>query len=316
MKKIIILLLFVLQFAHAVEKDSIYYKNRFMQYRFYLEECDACGCSASGGSMGFSSMLNSNFIGIRYFNQQYKTTDGLYSNSPWYRESYNTTQLWARIPVSKNVQVSALVPYHHNSRQTGIGDQSISGLGDVTVLAMYRLFQTHRDSTFLVHTLQMGGGVKLPTGKYNTNNNGSINPSFQLGTGSWDYLLATEYVVRRKQFGLNAMLNYVIKTENRKWYRFGNQFNYAGTFFWLYQKESYSFAPQLGLAGEIYASNHQYTKLVRDTSGDVVFGKIGFELGRNSWSFGANAMLPISQNLTGGKVEAQSRWSVNLNYSL
>jgi hypothetical protein len=34
-------------------------------------DCDACGCSASGGSMGFSSMLNSNFIGIRYFNQSY-----------------------------------------------------------------------------------------------------------------------------------------------------------------------------------------------------------------------------------------------------
>jgi hypothetical protein len=66
----------------------------------------------------------------------------------------------------------------------------------------------------LAHTWQVGGGVKLPTGKYNTNNNGSVNPSFQLGTGSWDYLLATEYIVRRKQFGLNTMLNYVIKTEN------------------------------------------------------------------------------------------------------
>lgn len=310
------LLLFVLQFVHATEKDSIHYRNRFAQYRFDFDDCDACGCSASGGSMGFSSMLNSNFIGIRYFNQQYKTTDGLYSNSPWYRESYNTTQLWARIPVYKNIQVSALVPYHHNSRETATADQSISGLGDITVLAMYRLFQTHRDSTFLAHTWQVGGGVKLPTGKYNTNNNGSVNPSFQLGTGSWDYLLATEYIVRRKQFGLNTMLNYVIKTENRKWYRFGNQFNYAGTFFWLYEKGSYSFAPQLGLAGEVYASNHQYTKLVRDTSGDIVFGKLGFELGRNNWSFGANAMLPMSQNLTGGKVDAQSRWSVNLNYSL
>jgi hypothetical protein len=29
-------------------------------------DCDACGCSASGGSLGFSSMLNSNFVGIRY----------------------------------------------------------------------------------------------------------------------------------------------------------------------------------------------------------------------------------------------------------
>jgi hypothetical protein len=35
--------------------------------------------------------------------------------------------------------------------------------------------------------------------------------------------------------------------------------------------------------------------LVRDTSGDIVFGKLGFELGRNNWSFGANAMLPIGK---------------------
>jgi hypothetical protein len=39
-------------------------------------DCDACGCSASGGSMGFSSM-NSNFVGIRYFNQSYSSRDGI-----------------------------------------------------------------------------------------------------------------------------------------------------------------------------------------------------------------------------------------------
>lgn len=318
MKKIIFLLLFTCQFANAAVKDSIVTKNPFARYFAFPEEddCDACGCSASGGSMGFSSMLNANFIGIRYFNQQYKATDGLYSNSPWYKENYNTVQVWARIPITERIQVSALLPYHHNSRETAAGEQSISGIGDMTILGMYQLYQTHRDSTFLVHTWQAGAGVKAPTGKYDRNNNGSVNPSFQLGTGSWDYLLATEYVIRRKQFGFNTMLNYVIKTENSKWYRFGNQFNYAGTFFWLYEKDSYSFAPQLGFAGETYENNYQYTKRVRDTSGDIVFGKLGFELGKDRFSLGANAMLPINQNLTGGKVEANYRWSVNLNYSL
>jgi hypothetical protein len=100
-------------------------------------DCDACGCSASGGSMGFSSMLNSNFIGIRYFNQQYKTTDGLYSNSPWYRESYNTTQLWARIPVYKNIQVigfGTLPPQlarNRNRRPIDFGFGRYHGFGHV-----------------------------------------------------------------------------------------------------------------------------------------------------------------------------------------
>lgn len=310
----------IFQIANAAEKDSLISVNPFSKYHFFLEEeeddCDACGCSASGGSMGFASMLNSNFVGIRYFNQQYKSSDGLYSNSPWYKENFNTVQVWARVPVGENVQITALIPYHFHDRETSSGNKKIDGVGDVTVLAMYRLYQTHKDSTFLVHTLQMGAGIKAPTGKFNEANSGSVNPSFQVGTGSWDCLLAAEYILRRKQFGLNAMFNYVLKTENQKNYRFGNQFNYAGTFFYLYEKNDFSIVPQLGLAGELYESNYQHSQKLKDTSGAILFGKLGFEVGKDRFSFGANAMLPINQNLTGGNVEANYRWSINLNYSL
>jgi len=317
MKKIILFFILLFQLANATEKDSIQFRNPFAKFHDFMEDdCDACGCSASGGSMGFASMLNSNFVGIRYFNQNYKSTDGLYSNSLWYTENFNTTQFWARIPVKENFQLSVLIPYHSHNRVITTGSQAISGLGDITLLAMYRLYQTHKDSTLLVHTLQMGGGLKMPTGTFNEANSGSVNPSFQLGTGSWDYLLATEYIVRRKQLGLNTMLNYIIKTENQKNYRFGNQLNYAATFFYLYEKDVFSFAPQIGLAGETYGSNYQHGQKLNKTAGNALFGKIGFELGRNAFSLGANAMLPIQQNLTGGNVEANYRWSVNLNYSL
>jgi len=279
-------------------------------------KCDACGCSASGGSMGFASMLNTDFVGLRYFNQKYRSTDGLYSNSPWYEENFNTIQVWARIPVGKRIQVSALVPYHFHDKGTATGNQSIDGMGDITVLGMYQLYQTHKDSTFFAHTLQIGGGLKAPTGKFNEANAGAVNPSFQIGTGSWDYLLATEYIIRHKKIGLNAMLNYIFKTENSKQYQFGNQFNYSGTFFYLHENGKYSFAPQLGIAGEVYGSNRQYSEIVRKTSGDILFSKVGFELGRNKLSLGANVMLPISQNLSSGRVEARYRWSINFNYSL
>jgi hypothetical protein len=320
MKKYIILFLLTVQCTFAVKKDSLSVTNpfkKFHQFAYELEDdCDACGCSASGGSMGFASMLNTNFIGIRYFNQSYKSTDGLYSNSPWYTESFNTIQVWARFPVIKNFQVSALLPYHHHNRETASGKQSISGIGDATILGMYKIYQTHKDSTVLVHTLQLGGGVKIPFGKFDQANNGSINPSYQVGTGSWDFILATEYVVKRKQFGINSMLNYVIKTENEKQYRFGNQFNYATTFFYLYEKAKYSIAPQLGFAGEVYEDNYQLGQKVRHTVGDIFMGKVGLEIGKNKFSLGASVMLPIQQNLTGGNVEANYRWSVNINYSL
>ena len=306
------------QFGLAKESDSIAI-NPFAKYHVQFEEfdfCDACGCSASGGSMGFASMLNSNFVGIRYFNQSYESNDGLYTNSPWYQEDFNTIQAWARIPVLKKVQLSVLIPYHFHNRERLEGNQTISGLGDITVLGMYPLYQTEKDSTFFNHSLQIGAGVKMPTGEFKQANTGAVNPSFQVGTGSWDYLFATEYVIKRKQFGLNTMLNYVVKTENDNQYRFGNQFNYAGTFFYWYEMSKYVIVPQLGLAGEVYGTNYQYKQKVRNTEGDILFGKLGFEIGRDKFSFGANAMLPINQNLTGGNVKANYRWSVNLNYSL
>jgi len=320
MKKYLIGSVLLFQIAFSSEKDSLTSQNPFFKFKQFANElyddCDACGCSASGGSLGFTSMLNTNFVGLRYFNQSYTTTDGLYSNSPWFTENFNTIQLWAKIPVVKNVQISAILPYHFHNRETLNGMQNIAGIGDATIIGLYQLYQTTKDSALVKHTLQLGGGVKIPLGKYDNLNNGSFNPSYQVGTGSFDYLFVTEYVIKRNQFGLNAMLNYVLKTENDKKYRFGNQFNYAGTFFYLLEKNNYVFAPQLGFAGEIYENNSQYNQKVRNTSGAILLGKLGFEIGKEKLSFGANLLLPITQNITEGNVEAKYRFSLNLNYSL
>lgn len=288
----------------------------FKKY-LYEFDCDACGCSASGGGMGFSSMIDANFIGLRYFYQSYTSRDGIFANSPWVDENFNTVQLWARIPVFKNFQVSAQVPYHSFNRNLSTGPQQIDGLGDTTLMGLYTLWQQPADSTTVIsHILQAGGGIKAPTGRYDSANNGSVNPSFQLGTGSWDYLLATEYVITYKQLGLNAMASYVIKTENTRNYQFGNQLNYAATAFYIFEKSNYTLVPQAGVAGEIYAVNRQYDMDMPQTKGDILMAKAGLEAGSGKFSVGVNGMLPLSQNLTGGRVEANYRWSVNLNYSL
>ena len=314
---IVLLLLFATPFiGAAADKDTLAPPPNFAKYLYELDDCDACGCSASGGGMGFSSMIDKDFVGIRYFYQSYTSRDGVFRNSPWIDENFNTMQIWARVPVVKRVQVSAQVPYHFHNRDLSTGHQEINGLGDITILGLYTAYQTQTDSTAFTHTLQLGGGIKAPTGKYNGANNGSVNPSFQVGTGSWDYILATEYVIQRGSLGLNAMANYVFKTENSQHYRFGNQFNYAGTFFYMVQANKLTLVPQLGLAGEIYATNRQFDEDLPDTKGDILFGKLGVEAGLGDFSIGLNGMLPISQNLTGGRVEANYRWSVNLNYSL
>jgi hypothetical protein len=307
-----LLSVFLLAKIYAAETPPPNFKKYLAPF-----DCDACGCSASGGGMGFSSMIDANFIGVRYFYQSYTSRDGIFNNSPWVDENFNTVQLWARIPVFKNFQVSAQVPYHSFNRNLSTGHEQIDGLGDTTIMGLYTLWQKTADSTTVVtQTLQAGGGVKAPTGRYDSANNGSVNPSFQLGTGSWDYIVAAEYVITRKQLGLNAMANYVFKTENSKDYQFGNQLNYAATAFYIFEKSNYTLVPQAGIAGEVYATNRQYSQDVPQTKGDILLAKAGLEAGTGKFSVGVNAMLPIAQNLTGGRVEANYRWSVNLNYSL
>lgn len=315
---VLILVLFVLMGNTAgahTKKDSIYYPFRNYSM-FFGDDCDACGCSANGGSMGFSSMLNNNFVGIRYIHQSYKSRDGVFNNSPWIDENFNTAQIWTRIPLGKRIEVMGLVPYHFNNREKATGKEGIDGIGDITVMGFYTLFGTRTDSAAVVHKFQLGAGVKAPTGKYDSANNGSINPSFQLGTGSWDYMLASEYTVKKNNLGLNAIFNYIFKTENEKNYQFGNQFNYAATLFYSAKIDNLNVVPQLGLAGEKYEDNKDHGENVPLTAGDILFGKMGVEVGFKKLSLGLNTMLPINQNLTGGRVEANYRWSVNLNYSL
>lgn len=298
-------------------KDSI---SGFTFQRLAMMEdfdCDACGCSASGGSMGFGSMLNNNFVGLRYMKQSYTSRDGIFANSPWIDENFNTIQAWARIPVTEKIQISALVPYHFNERKLTAGTEDISGLGDITVMALYTVFETKKDSAFFTHKINLGGGVKIPTGKFTEANNlGSVNQSFQLGTGSWDFPVVSEYVIKHKNLGLNTTLNYIFKTENSKNYKYGDQFNYAGTLFYLFDLKSVQIVPQAGLAGEVYQTNNQYSLAVPNTAGDILFSKFGIEAGKDKFSVGVNVMLPINQNLSSGNMEANYRWSVNLNYTL
>lgn len=317
MRKIIVLFTLLIGFSalSTTKKDSI---SIFTAYRLaMLEECDACGCAASGGSMGNNSLLNANFVGIRYFKQNYTSRDGIFANSPWIDENFNTVQAWTRIPVGKKVQITALIPYHFHERKLTTGTEELTGLGDVTLMGLYNLYETQKEEAVFKHKLSAGVGIKIPTGKFTEKSNeGTINQGYQLGTGSWDYSIISEYTINRKNLGLNSTVNYVFKTENNKEYQYGDQFNYTSTLFYLIDLTSIQIVPQAGIAGEVYQTNKQHGLNVQNTAGDILFSKFGLEAGKDKFSIGINAMLPINQNLSNGKMEANYRWSINLNYSL
>lgn len=299
------------------EPNACIWKNTAFEYF-----CDTCGCGGNGGSMGFGTGLNNNFIGLRYIGQKYRSRDGIFDNSPWINENFNTVQVWGKFPIGERILINALLPYHsHNRTFADNSEQRINGVGDATILGYYQLFKQTPDSIISIkpkHTLQVGGGVKLPTGSFDASNiEGSVNPSFQLGTGSWDYILATNYGVSHRNWGLSALVNYTIKTENSKNYQFGNQWNLAlNTYKTYYLTDKVSLTPQVGLGGEYFEENKEFGLSVSDTGGDVYFARFGFETNYNRYSIGISSMLPISQNFNAGKVEVKNRVSLYLNINI
>lgn len=275
--------------------------------------CDACGCAAGNGSSGFESLLNPQFIGIKYFAQHYKAKENLFVDDLTQDQYFNTVQLWGKIPVTKKLSIYGSIPFQFHTKNTSQGDISISGIGDASLMGIYELIKS-KDS---FHQINGGLGVKIPLGKFDEKGITGVNPSFQLGTGSWDYQLAVSYKFQKDRLALLINTDYTIKTENKKHYQFGNQWNYSATgFYRLWNNTNSIFSGKIGLQGEVFDWNRQFSEVMPKTAGSALYGKAGFEVSVSKFSLGTELMLPAYTNLAGGDIEARSRFSLFLNFGL
>jgi hypothetical protein len=87
--------------------------------------------------------------------------------------------------------------YHFHNQALIAGVEEIQGMGDASLIATYSVYETQRQHCFYI-IFQSGAGLKLPGKFEEANNVGTVNQSFQLGTGSWDYFFVTEYVIRKR----------------------------------------------------------------------------------------------------------------------
>ncbi|MGY0392825.1 hypothetical protein ACW5R3_09750 [Bizionia sp. KMM 8389] len=305
--------------------------NPIPPHEHYLFEydCDLCGCSTSSGSFGFGTLSNANFLGIRYMYQAFESIDGIYEDSPRTKETFNTYQLWAQIPVYKTFYVTATVPYQDLNRSYVDKDEHINGLGDINAIAWYKyqFNKKQKESEIGVdynvdanekspHSVQFGLGIKFPTGDFEESLTDRVNPGFQVGTGSFDGIAAVGYNLGLDRFGLNTLFTYYLKGVNKNEYKFGNQFSYALNTFYMFPFTNFNVSPFVGISGDTYDSIEQYDETLPDTDGYIVNSSLGFEIAINNFIFGANYSLPVSQSLFGDNVESKRRFSVYLNYAL
>lgn len=313
MKKIFLIIGLILLngFQAKTIHDSLFIPKYFNPV--ILDDCDACGCAEGNGSSGFESLLNPQFIGIKYFAQHYKARENLFVKDLTQDQYFNTIQLWGKIPLTKKLSVYASLPFHFHEKKTMQGDININGIGDLNLMGIYQ-FLNSKDNT---HQLNGGFGLKLPLGKFDEKGITGVNPSFQLGTGSWDYQMVLNYKFQKNKVAVLLNTDYTVKTENKKYYRFGSQWNYAATgFYQLLGNDTMIFSGKVGLQGEVYDCNKQFDEVLPNTAGSALYGKLGFEASYKKFSLGSELMFPAYSHLAGGDIEAKSRFSIFLNFGI
>jgi hypothetical protein len=279
--------------------------------------CDICGCSSGNYFVGPFPLFHKHFIGVRY---TFRSFHSVVKNdvSQFSKDFYQTAEIWGGWNIGKRWQMLAFVPYNVNRQASDDGVLKSNAFGDITLLANYNLLSNRSKSTSgngVTQQLWIGGGLKLPTGKFSADPDDFIpSANNQTGTGSVDLLLNSMYSIRINNWGISSNINYKINHDAHN-YQFGNRFNASAFVFHLIATPKVTFNPNAGLLYEKLQSNKFESIKVEDTGGNALFASAGLETNLNKIAVGFNAQLPVSQNLSNNQTTAKLRGMVHITYA-
>jgi hypothetical protein len=291
-----------------------------MAIREGIYACDICGCGSGNFYMGLLPSFKSRFFGVRYHFMEYNTSL-VADPTQFSHNSYNSLELWTGWNLGKKWQVLGFIPYYFNKQTDDDGVTYKNGLGDITLLANYQLYQTpmaKRKVNSVWQELWVGGGVKLPTGKFSADTKdpdltiADINA--QIGTGSVDFLVNLNHYLHLNQFGLNTIVNYKINTVNGSDYKYGNRFTATSILSLRIPLGHVQVLPNIGITYEHTDPNQLQKQKVDLTGGYMLGGIAGLEFYINRVAVGFNVQGPFSQQLADGQTNLRIRGMAHITY--
>jgi hypothetical protein len=284
-----------------------------------VRACDVCGGSGAFYN-GMLPLYYKHFVGFRYRFSSFRSDLGHQSAvSEYSQEYYHSFELTGRFFLHRKVQLLAFLPVNYHQQFSSNESVSIAGQGDLSVMALYDLYNSSLiNEKPLKHKLLLGGGVKLPTGPFQKRNQDGelLNPAFQIGTGSFDFIINSVYTLRYKSIGLNVNAAYKINLPDKNDYKFGNQFSATTTFFVLYKskKSEDGLLSKFGLSFENANYNLKGGYKRVSTGGNILFASAGFDIYYKKINIGINFQYPVYQLVSEGLVSAGLQSTININY--
>lgn len=283
--------------------------------------CDICGCSLGGNYFGILPLYNKNFVGFRWSQAKFHSYIGptQYLAAQQSDDTYQKVEVWGRYYITKRIQLFAFIPYMYNDMRGTDQVVFAQGLGDINLMANYVILNTGEEKSDFKHILIGGGGVKLPTGKFNLEDKGKIiNRNFQMGTGSLDFNLNAVYTVRYKKAGINLETGYKINTRNRHDYIFGNQYRASGQIFYWQKFGPISVLPHAGMNFEQAAMHKDGNIIQTNTGGTAWLASGGMDFYVNRFTLGLNYQEPAAQHYNSDKtadITSKGRWTASLTFN-
>lgn len=280
-----------------------------------VNACEICGCSASNSGLGILPNFENHFVGLRYKYSPFKTIHP--DNNSTSSEYFNNLELWGRFVPVKNLQIFASVPFVINTQNESNNINFVRDFGDPSLLVNYMFIKKNIDSQGIWrHLLQAGGGLKFPAGKYNiVENQHTLLPNMQPGSGAFDYTLNALYVLRFRKIGINLDFNYRFTTTNDLEYKLGNRSLISSRMFYVKTfKNSLTLLPHLGVDYDFSGNDLSYLQVVKYTGNSSFSSSLGLDVFHENISFGINVQIPVSQTINSGYTTNPFRVSTQLIY--
>jgi hypothetical protein len=280
--------------------------------------CDVCGCAMTGTYSGIYPQFTRSIVGLRWrqANFFHPNTDlNLNGSSRVLEDRFQTAEFWGRFYPHPRIQLFAFVPYKINQRTETERTTTISGIGDINLLANYTIVNTGDSANVkLKHTLLVGGGIKLPTGHYQERDeNLTMLPAqFQIGTGAYTYTASLNYTIRYEGFGINSDFAYRYSGENERGYQFGAQTSVAINGFYWFQLKGASVLPSAGWSFENYEIDEENGREKPETGGQLQLLNLGCDVYFGNWFAQVSIQQPLLQDIPFAQPDTGTRISFGL----
>jgi len=300
------------------------YRYRVFEKDYYKESFDMINNTTQKGQ------INSKHFASK--DQTIKTTEKFKLS-----ELYNSYDVFTDFYLNPRLQLNLSTYYTDNYI---LNDDStttnIAGIGDASAILKYRLFNSKKCTDSLknrfVHRVTVGGGIDLPTGKYNKRTITDIqteiepntiigtaieelDPHIQAGTGSISYLFLAEYMTKINNIGLNTNVSYKLTTANKNGFRFANRFNDNGTvFFLLNLSKNLRAMPFVGATYETSERDSQDNIPVLGSGGKALFFNGGLNFFINKLSVEFSYYTPFYEDLLDDQPFNKNRMVTQLAY--